>query len=187
MPRVCLRRSQTKAKRCLFTQLDVVEANLGEKGCVLRDDASKGTDSKLYVYIYLRVCVYQRKRERERVCGFVDDLDRGGSISGWNPAVAMTTKGPLPPSREFHPNSTPRPPPLSVSTCGVTFFFPRFDGSARARKVRVMPSDPTGEVERSRSLVRTISKLFCPSPLFLSLLILSDLELFFFLSFFFLV
>lgn len=80
----------------------------------------------------------------------------------------MTTKGPLPPSREFHPNSTPRPPPLSVSTCGVTFFFPRFDGSARARKVRVMPSDPTGEVERSRSLVRTISKLFCPSPLFLS-------------------
>lgn len=97
----------------------------------------------------------------------------------------MTTKGPLPPSREFHPNSTPRPPPLSVSTCGVTFFFPRFDGSARARKVRVMPSDPTGEVERSRSLVRTISKLFCPSPLFLSLLILSDLELFFFLSFFF--
>lgn len=170
MPRVCLRRSQTKAKRCLFTQLDVVEANLGEKGCVLRDDTSKGTDSKLYVYIYLRVCVYQRKRERERVCGFVDDLDRGGSISGWNPAVAMTTKGPLPPSREFHPNSTPRPPPpsLSVSTCGVTFFFPRFDGSARARKVRVMPSDPTGEVERSRSLVRTISKLFCPSPLFLS-------------------
>lgn len=80
----------------------------------------------------------------------------------------MTTKGPLPPSREFHPNSTPRPPPLSVSTCGVTFFFPRFDGSARTRKVRVMPSDPTGEVERSRSLVRTISKLFCPSPLFLS-------------------
>lgn len=61
-----MRRSQTKAKRCLFTQLDVVEANLGEKGCVLRDDASKGTDSKLYVYIYLRVCVYQRKRERER-------------------------------------------------------------------------------------------------------------------------
>lgn len=138
MPRVCLRRSQTKAKRCLFTQLDVVEANLGEKGCVLRDDTSKGTDSKLYVYIYLRVCVYQRKRERERVCGFVDDLDRGGSISGWNPAVAMTTKGPLPPSREFHPNSTPRPPPpsLLVSTCGVTFFFPRFDGSARARKER---------------------------------------------------
>lgn len=96
----------------------------------------------------------------------------------------MTTKGPLPPSREFHPNSTPRPPPLSVSTCGVTFFFPRFDGSARTRKVRVMPSDPTGEVERSRSLVRTISKLFCPSPLFLSLLILSDLELFFFPFFF---
>lgn len=31
-----------------------------------------------------------------------------------------------------------------------------------------MLSDPTGEVERSRSLVRTISKLFCPSPLFLS-------------------
>lgn len=46
----------------------------------------------------------------------------------------------------------------------------------------MMPSDPTGEVERSRSLVRTISKLFCPSPFFLSLLIL--LELFFFLFFF---
>ena len=71
MPRVCLRRSQTKAKRCLFTQLDVVEANLGEKGCVLRDDTSKGTDSKLYVYIYLRVCVYQREREREFVVSWM--------------------------------------------------------------------------------------------------------------------
>ena len=65
MPRVCLRRSQTKAKRCLFTQLDVVEANLGEKGCVLRDDASKGTDSKLYVYISPCVRVSEKERERE--------------------------------------------------------------------------------------------------------------------------
>lgn len=65
MPRVCLRRSQTKAKRCLFTQLDVVEANLGEKGCVLRDDTSKGTDSKLYVYISPCVRVSEKERERE--------------------------------------------------------------------------------------------------------------------------
>lgn len=61
----------------------------------------------------------------------------------------------------------------------------RWLGEGTKGTVRVMPSDLTGEVERSRSLVRTISKLFCPSPLFLSLLILSDLELFFFLSFFF--
>lgn len=44
----------------------------------------------------------------------------------------------------------------------------RWLGEGTKGTVRVMPSDPTGEVERSRSLVRTISKLFCPSPLFLS-------------------
>lgn len=32
------------------------------------------------------------------LCGFVDDLDRGGSINRWNPAVAMTTKAPVLPS-----------------------------------------------------------------------------------------
>lgn len=44
----------------------------------------------------------------------------------------------------------------------------RWLGEGTKGTVRVMPSDLTGEVERSRSLVRTISKLFCPSPLFLS-------------------
>lgn len=49
-------------------------------------------------------------------------------------------------------------------------------------EVRVMPSDPSGKVERSRLLVRTISSSFFVQAL--SLLILSDLEFFSFLLFF---
>lgn len=45
-----------------------------------------------------------------------------------------------------------------------------------------MPSDPSGKVERSRLLVRTISSSFFVQAL--SLLILSDLEFFSFLLFF---
>ena len=62
----------------------------------------------------------KRSKERERglLCGFMNDLDRGGSISRWNPAVAMTTKGPLPPGPWRRENSRriPRLAALSPSS-----------------------------------------------------------------------
>lgn len=189
MPRVCLRRSQTKAKRCLFTQLDVVEANLGEKGCVLRDDASKGTDSKLYVYIYLRVCVYQRKRERERE--FVVSwmtltvVDRSAGETRQSPWLRRV----LYLRRE---NST-RIPRLALllsrsRPAGSRSSF--LDSMARRGHERFAwcrVTQPGRLNDRGRSWERFPSFFVRALSFFLSLLILSDLELFFFLSFFFLV
>lgn len=188
MPRVCLRRSQTKAKRCLFTQLDVVEANLGEKGCVLRDDTSKGTDSKLYVYIYLRVCVYQREREREFVVSWMTltVVDRSAGETRQSPWLRRV----LYLRRE---NST-RIPRLALllsrsRPAGSRSSF--LDSMARRGHERNGSRDAewpnrggwTIAVARENDFQAFLSE---PSlSFFLSLLILSDLELFFFLSFFF--
>lgn len=184
MPRVCLRRSQTKAKRCLFTQLDVVEANLGEKGCVLRDDTSKGTDSKLYVYIYLRVCVYQREREREFVVSWMTltVVDRSAGETRQSPWLRRV----LYLRRE---NST-RIPRLALllswsRPAGSRSSF--LDSMARRGHERFAwcrVTQPGRLNDRGRSWERFPSFFVRALSFFLSLLILSDLELFFFPFFF---